>query len=107
MNRGMVHWVELQHDKRRPAVIVSPATRNEAATTVLVVPVSSQLRFGPWHVPLRTGEAGLPKSSVARCEDVQPVRRELLNPRPIGGPLSAERMAEIELALMSALGIQG
>ena len=106
MNRGMLYWVELPDDKRRPALIISPAMRNEAAKTVLVVPISSQLRFGPWHVALRSGEAGLHKSSVAKCEDVQPVRRELFNPRPIGGPLSAERMREIEGAVMSALGIQ-
>lgn len=105
MNRGMVYWVELPGDMRRPALVVSPAIRNEAARTVLVAPISSQLRFGPWHVPLRAGEAGLPRSSVVKCEDVQAVRRELLNPRPVGGPLSAERMREVEAALLSALGI--
>ncbi len=105
MNRGMVHWVELPGDKRRPALIVSPASRNEAARTVLVAPVSSQLRFGPWHVALRAGEAGLPRTSVVKCEDIQVVRRELFNPRPVGGPLSADRMREVEAALMSALGI--
>lgn len=102
----MVYWVELAHDKRRPALIVSPAMRNEAATSVLVAPISSQLRFGLWHVALRAGEAGLPRSSVVKCEDIQVVRRELFNPRPIGGPLSAEKMREVENALMSALGIQ-
>jgi mRNA-degrading endonuclease toxin of MazEF toxin-antitoxin module len=102
----MVYWVELAHDKRRPALVVSPELRNVAANNVLVAPITSQLRFGPWHVTLRAGEAGLPRSSVVKCEDVQVVRRELFNPRPIGGPLSAERMREVETALMSALGIK-
>lgn len=105
MKRGMVHWVELPGDKRRPALVISPDVRNEAARSVLLLPISSQLRFGPWHVALRSGEAGLPRSSVVKCEDVQPVRRELINPRPIGGPLSRERMQEVEAALRSALGI--
>lgn len=105
MNRGMVHWVELPGDKRRPCLIISPLLRNEAAKTILVAPISSQLRFGPWHVELRAGEAGVPKSSVIKCEDIQPIRRELLNRRPLGGPLSAIRLREVEEALMSALGI--
>ncbi len=106
MNRGMIYWVELPEDKRRPALIISPAIRNTAANTVLVAPISSQLRFGPWHVALKAGEGGLLRSSVVKCEDLQPVRRELFNPRPIGGPLSANRMAEIDRALVSALGIE-
>ena len=101
----MVHWVELPGDKRRPARIVSPALRNEAARSVLVAPISSQLRVGPWHVELRAGEAGLPLSSVVKCEDIQPIRRELLSARPLGGPLSQERMRQVEDALMSAQGI--
>ena len=106
MNRGMVYWVELPGDKRRPALIISPLVRNQAASTVLVAPISSQLRFGPWHVALRAGEAGLAKASVVKCEDLQPVRRELFNPRPLGGPITAERMRDVEAALLSALGVQ-
>lgn len=106
MNRGMIYWVELTDDKRRPALIVSPLIRNTATNTVLIAPISSQLRFGPWHVALKAGEGGLLRSSVVKCGDVQPVRRELFNPRPIGGPLSAARLEEIDRALMSALGIE-
>jgi mRNA-degrading endonuclease toxin of MazEF toxin-antitoxin module len=103
--RGMLYWLRMPGDKRRPALVVSPNNRNAAAMEILVVPISSQLRFGPWHVHLSATEAGLPRTSVAKCEDVQPMHRDLFEPRPIGGPLAAARMREVETALMSALGI--
>jgi mRNA-degrading endonuclease toxin of MazEF toxin-antitoxin module len=106
IRRGLLHWVRLLDDKRRPALIISPPERNQSANRVLVLPISTQLRFVPWHVPLAAGEGNLPRSSVIKCEDIQPVRRELIEPSPIGGPLSSERMREVEDAVLTALGIR-
>ena len=42
----------------------------------------------------RSPSGGLPATSVVKCEELQPIHRDLIHPRPIGGPLAAERMAE-------------
>jgi hypothetical protein len=58
--RGRIYWAHLPGDKRRPVLVVSPEARNALASDVLVVPVSSELRHGPWHVRLDRGEGGAP-----------------------------------------------
>ena len=51
--RGEVWLVELPDDpKRRPALVVSPDVRNKLATSVLAVPVTTNLRPAPTHVLL-------------------------------------------------------
>ena len=103
MNRGQLYWVQL--DKRRPAVLISPDFRNAAASDVIVIPCSLRLRPMRWHVALRRGEGGLLADSMAKCESVLTVPKSLLSPAPLGRELSPSRMREIEIALLSALGI--
>ena len=101
MKRGALVWALL--DKRRPAVIVSPDSRNEAAKDVLLVPCSTSARRMRWHVYLGRGEGGLPHESMALCEQVGPLDKEFVGSEL--GTLSEARMREIERALLSALGI--
>lgn len=103
MKRGQLFWVEL--DKRRPALVISPTRRNELANDVLVVPCSTKGRAAPWHVSLRRGEGGLPYDSMAKCEQITLVRKSDLSASPLGEPLTPGRMAEVERALLRALGI--
>jgi mRNA interferase MazF len=102
IRRGLIHWARL--DKRRPVVIVSNDVRNEHAGDVLVVPCSTVRRLGTFHVPLRAREGGLPSPSVAKCEQVVVIEKALVDPAPLGGPLSVARLDEIERALLFALG---
>ena len=104
MLRGAIHWVQL--DKRRPAVLVSPDRRNQLASDVIVVPCSTILRPMSWHVVLEKGEAGLTARSMAKCEQVMTLSKDLVSPVALGGRLSRARMAQIERALLSALGVQ-
>ncbi|MFL5319243.1 MAG: type II toxin-antitoxin system PemK/MazF family toxin [Myxococcaceae bacterium] len=103
MKRGSIHWAHL--DKRRPVVVISPDRRNELASDVIVVPCSTsggQLR---WHVRLERGEGGLSSVCFAHCESVSTLRKDVLDDRPIGKPLSPAKLRMIELAVLSALGI--
>ena len=102
MRRGAVHWVSL--DKRRPAVILSPEVRNRLANDVIVVPCSVSARAMPWHVQLRRGEAGLPHRCMAKCEQIATVPKRWIHPAELGA-LSPGRLREVELAVLSALGI--
>ena len=103
--RGYIHYATVPLDKRRPVVILSPDRRNALASDVVVVPCSTQRRYGPWHVPLRSGEGGLFVPSVVRCEAITTLPKRLIDPKPLGGPLGGSRLREIEAHLMSALGI--
>lgn len=103
VRRGRLHWVEM--DKRRPALILSPETRNDRASDVIVVPCSTILRAGPWHIRLPRGEGGLARTSVLLCEQVTTLLKRRIDPEPLGPPLTATRMAEVERAVLLALGI--
>jgi mRNA interferase MazF len=103
MNRGSIHWAQL--DKRRPCVIVSPDIRNQLANDVIVVPCSSQLRRMAWHVLLNPREGGIRQKSVVKCEQVMTLPKTIIEPISLGPPLSAARMYEVERALLLALGI--
>ena len=91
--------------KPRPVIIISPDPRNRWGHDVLAIPLSTTLRLSREHVLLDRGEGGLPHSSVAKCEQVSSMDKALLDPRPLGRPLSPERLRQIERALLIALGI--
>jgi mRNA interferase MazF len=106
--RAHLYWVHIPDEpggKRRPALVVSPDSRNRLASDVIVVPVSSVLRDAPTHVKLRAREGGLRRPSIAKCEQITTLRRDRLAARPIGGNLAPGRMIEIEKAILRAIGI--
>jgi mRNA-degrading endonuclease toxin of MazEF toxin-antitoxin module len=103
--RGHLYWARLPQGKRRPVLVVSPEARNQRASDVIVVPVSTVLRHGPWHVHLRRREGGLPQPSVAKCEQITTLPKDVVDQTPLGGPLSPERMALVERAILRAIGI--
>ena len=101
--RGQIYWAWL--DKRRPALVVSIDARNDRANDVLVVPCSTNLRESPTHVRLLRGEGGLPRDSVLKCEQIGAAEKASLEPTPIGLPIRSGRMAEVERAILRAIGI--
>jgi mRNA-degrading endonuclease toxin of MazEF toxin-antitoxin module len=106
--RAHLYWVRIPDEpggKRRPALVVSPDSRNRLASDVIVVPVSSVLREAPTHVRLRAREGGLQQPSMAKCEQITTIRRDRLAPRPIGGNLAPGRMVEVEKAILRAIGV--
>jgi len=105
MRRGRLHWAEME--KRRPVLILSPESRNELASDLIVVPCSTVLRGGPWHIRLSRGEGGLARPSVLLCEQITTMVKKRVNPEPLGPPLTTTRMAEVERAVLLAIGIVG
>ena len=105
MRRGQLHWAEM--DKRRPVLILSPESRNERAADLIVVPCSTVLRGGPWHVRLASGEGGLVRASILLCEQITTLVKRRIEPEPLGSPLTTIRMAEVERAVLLAIGIIG
>lgn len=101
--RGHIFWAEME--KRRPVLVVSVDARNERADDVLVVPCSTTLREAPTHVLLRRGEGGLPRDSVLKCEQITTLKRHEVDSVPLGMPIRPGRMAEVERAILRAIGI--
>jgi mRNA-degrading endonuclease toxin of MazEF toxin-antitoxin module len=86
-------------------LLLSPDERNRLAADVIVIPVSSVHRGGPWHVRLRKREGGLGQSSVLLCEQITTVRTDAIIDRPLGNALSQQRMALVERAVLRAIGV--
>jgi mRNA interferase MazF len=101
--RGQIYWAWL--DKRRPVLVLSIDARNERANDIIVVPCSTNIRDAPTHVRVFRGEGGLPRDSVLKCEQLNTVARDDIDPAPIGPPLRTARMAEVERAVLRAIGI--
>jgi mRNA-degrading endonuclease toxin of MazEF toxin-antitoxin module len=100
-----LYWARLPGDKRRPVLVLSPDVRNERAHDVIVAPLTTTLRSSPTHVRLRAREGGAPAASVVACERITTLERDILDPKPIGGPLSQERLAEVTKAVLRAIGV--
>jgi mRNA-degrading endonuclease toxin of MazEF toxin-antitoxin module len=101
--RGHIYWAWL--DKRRPVLVVSIDARNERASDVIVVPCSTTIREAPTHIRLARGEGGLPRDSVLKCEQLNTIAKDDIERTPIGLPLRPARMADVERAVLRAIGI--
>lgn len=99
--RGEVHWLEVEDDKRRPVLVLSPDPLAAALRKVLVVPLTTTVRDVPTEVALGPRD-GVPRESVANCNDVRAVPRSLLVERVT--TLSQDRMLEVCVALRWATG---
>lgn len=102
---GHIYWASLPNDKRRPVLVLSPAARNERASDIIVVPLSTVLKDGPWHVRLRKGEAGVSEPSIVKCEQITTLRKDTVSTKPLGSSLSATKMRAVELAVLRAIGV--
>ena len=105
LRRGHLYWARPPGDKRRPVLVVSPEVRNAGASDVIVVPLSTVLRQGPWHVSLRRHEGGLPLASIVKCEQITTLARDLVDEPPLGAALAPARMEEVERAVLRAIGV--
>lgn len=107
--RGEIYLVKLpghpRDRKARPALVVSLDVRNRLASDVMVVPLSTTLREAPTHVRIEQGEGGLSHASMAKCEQLTTLDKEFLLRGPFAGKVRDATMAEIERAIMRAIGI--
>lgn len=115
MNRGDVHWVDLdpvvgsEAARRRPAVVVSNDGANMTAArlgrgVITIVPITGNVeRVYPFQVRIPAGEGGLPRESKAQAEQVRSVAYERMGTRL--GIVSGETMERIDAALRLHLAL--
>jgi mRNA interferase MazF len=107
VKRGDVVLMVAQGDlgKPRPAIVVQGDDLGDATTTVLVCPLSPDIRDSPRLRPVVEASAanGLRVRSQIMTEKVSPVRRDRI--RRALGALDDEAIERLDRALMVVLGL--
>jgi mRNA interferase MazF len=105
MKRGEIYYVDLnptvgsEINKRRPCLIVSNDANNRAASTVTVLPITSNTtRIFPFEVALAPEESGLPKASKAQAQQIWTIAKRRIS-GPAAGRLGAEKMRAVDAAI--------
>jgi mRNA interferase MazF len=111
MKRGDIYYANLspvvgsEMDKRRPALIVSNDTNNRVASTVTILPITSNVsRVYPFEVLLNPDDSGLPKLSKVQAQQVRTISKQRIEGQPVG-TLSEELMQVVDAALKLHLGL--
>ena len=110
MRRGEVWWADLgpyrprEQTGRRPVVIWQSDTLTRVLQSVLVVPLTTNLERAnlAGTATIAASSGGLPQDSVALAFQIRAIPRTALESRVRA--LSAEELAELELATDEALG---
>jgi len=74
------------------------------ANDVIIIPCSTTSRPMTWHVRLARREGGLPQACMAKCEQIATIEKRWIEPDELG-VLSPARIREVEMAVLSAIGI--
>lgn len=86
--------------KVRPVLIVSNNANNKMASTLTIIPITSNTKkVYPFEVLLEVKDSGLPKQSKAQCHQIRTVSKiRLKNTKPIGR-VTAHTLQHIQAAL--------
>ena len=91
MRRGEIYYADLsptigsEINKRRPVLIVSNEANNRAASTVTVLPITSQVsKIYPFEIPLSPTDSGLPKASKAQAQQIRTISKERIKSGVLG-----------------------
>lgn len=103
LKRGEVWWARFAApDKLRPVVLVSREDAYTKRRLVVVAAVTTRIRQIPSEVAVGAAE-GLPRASVANCDDLRTVPRSILVERI--GAVTGDRLHALDGALRFALGL--
>ena len=91
--------------KRRPVLIVSNDISNSAATTVTILPLTSNVsRVYPFEVLLNPEISGLTKPSKVQAQQVRTIFKQRITGEVLGS-LNEEMIVLIDAALKLHLGL--
>ncbi|MCJ8282796.1 MAG: type II toxin-antitoxin system PemK/MazF family toxin [Rivularia sp. ALOHA_DT_140] len=92
-------------DKRRPVLIVSNDINNKAASTLTILPITSNItRVYPFEVLLNPEISGLTKPSKVQAQQVRTISKQRIISEVIGR-LDEEIMLSVDAALKLHLGL--
>ena len=112
IQRGDIFWVDFSPGKgseprgRRPGLVIQSNALNESRlNTVLMIAITSTLKFGelPGNVSLKKGEANMPKRCVINVTQLKSVDKASFVEKI--GTLSDQKMDEVEEGLKLVMDI--
>lgn len=111
MKRGEIYFANLspsvgsEMDKRRPVLIVSNNANNSAATTVTILPLTSNItRVYPFEVLLNPEDSGLSKLSKIQPQQIRTISKQRILDDAVGN-LSIELMELVNAAIKLHLNL--
>lgn len=105
MKRGEIYFANLsptvgsEINKKRPVLIVSNDANNRAASTITVLPITSNVtNVYPFEIKLAIKDSGLPKESKAQAQQIRTISKERITGRAVG-KLAPGKMALVDAAI--------
>jgi mRNA interferase MazF len=105
MKRGEIYFANLDPTvgseirKKRPVLIVSNNANNKAASTVTIIPITSNTnKVYPFEVLLKIKDCGLQKISKAQCHQIRTISKIRIVGKVVGFA-NKEMMLKINSAL--------
>ncbi len=106
MKRGEIYYADLdpaigsETKKRRPVLIVSNNANNKMASTLTVIPITSNTKnVYPFEVLLEVKDSGLPKQSKAQCHQIRTISKARIKILTPAGKVTGAIMHRIQAAL--------
>jgi mRNA interferase MazF len=105
VQRGEIYLAALSEPVgRRPVLLVTRSAAIGVRTAVTVAPITRTVRGIASELPLGRSH-GLRARSVANCDSLQTIPKDVLRPRAIGR-LATDELPALDRALRYALGIR-
>ena len=113
IRKGSIYWVDFSPGKgsepigRRPGLVIqNNALNNSRINTVIMLAITSNLRFGelPGNVTLRKGEANMSKSCVVNVTQIKSVDKNSIKEKI--GTLPKNKMQEVKEGLKLVMDIE-
>ncbi len=112
MKRGDIYYANLsptvgsEMDKRRPVLIVSNDANNRAASTVTILPLTSNVsRVYPFEVLLNLEDSRLPLASKVQAQQIRTISKQRIVSEVVS-TLNEELMQLVDAALKLHLGLE-
>lgn len=112
MKRGEIYFADLnptigsETQKKRPVLIVSNDANNKAASTLTVIPITSNIKkIYPFEVLLEAAATGLLKTSKAQCHQIRTISKQRIINLKIQGNANHFIMKKINDALILHLDL--
>lgn len=105
MKRGEIYWAMLDPPEgRRPTLILTRSVAIPVLNRVVAAPITRTVRGIATEVSVGP-EEGLPESSVANCDNLLTVPKDVLDAEPVGR-LGPAGVRALDKALRHALDIR-
>lgn len=112
MKRGEIYYADLdptigaETQKKRPVLIISNNANNNAATTITIIPITSNIKkVYPFEVLLEKASTGLSKNSKVQCHQIRTISKLRISESKLEGRVNGKIMSKIVKALKLHLDI--